>query len=473
MWKKPCTRLWSVDGLYSKNDHYYIGDEMSVELVMPKLGLNMQEGLLVEWLKKEGDLIKKGDALFIVETEKVVNEYEAQTDGVLIQILVAAGEVVPVRTVVGIVAETGEEGVLHVSRKSVPKVLIPLTPTEEAVMPASAGMESGKILASPIARHFAAEQSINLADVHGSGPGGRINHEDVKRFIALRQAEPISAAGTVLASPAAKRLAREAGIILTSIRGSGTGGRISQDDVEAVINSGKAPSITSTVPDRKRIPVEGVRGVIFERMYASIQATAQITMHSEVDATSLVVFRNQLKQESEQTGKVIPSYNAILISLLSKALRQFPYMNARLEEGAIQLLDEVHIGLAVDTEAGLMVIVVRDVDQKTIEQVNQDILDMSGRAIKRRSHPDDLVGSTFTVTNLGGLGIDGFTPILNTPEIGILGVGRILEKLVLKDGKVAQRHMFTLSLTFDHRIVDGAPAARFLQGLAGLISKIE
>jgi pyruvate dehydrogenase E2 component (dihydrolipoamide acetyltransferase) len=186
----------------------------------------------------------------------------------------------------------------------------------------------------------------------------------------------------------------------------------------------------------------------------------------------MVAYRGRMKKESEKTGAPVPGYNAVLISAAAKALREHPRLNARQVDNHIQLLKEVHIGLAVDTEAGLVVAVVRDADRKSILEIHQELSALTERALARRSLPDDLSGSTFTISNLGMFGIDGFTPIINPPEVAILGVGRILEKLVIQDGRVAQVPMMTLSLTFDHRLVDGAPAARFLQSVGVQIGKL-
>ena len=223
---------------------------------------------------------------------------------------------------------------------------------------------------------------------------------------------------------------------------------------------------------QQALPINGVRAVIAERMTLSVQSTAQLTLHSEVDASGLVNSRERIKADAQRESSPVPSYNAILISLVARALHEHPRLNARQEGQTIRLLPEVHVGLAVDTEAGLVVVVVRDADQKSIIDIHQELGILTKRALVGKSQPDDLSGSTFTITNLGIFGIDGFTPILNPPEVGILGVGRIAERPVIQDGKIVQCPIMTLSLTIDHRLVDGAPAARFLQTLATRVAEL-
>jgi pyruvate dehydrogenase E2 component (dihydrolipoamide acetyltransferase) len=394
---------------------------MAIEVVMPKLGLNMSEGLLVKWLKKEGDLIKRGEPLFIIETDKVTTESTAQADGVLGRILVEAGQTVPVRTVVATILAEGE------TLDSAQTEIYPerATPSQEAqatvsvptVEPSAQATRPGRVLASPLAKRLAIEHGIDLSAVHGSGPDGRISQEDVERVIVSR--EPL------------------------------------------------APVSPSQI-----IPIEGLRAIIAERMALSVQSTAQLTLHSDVDASGLLSYRKRMKANTQEDATHVPSYNAILIFIVAQVLKEHPFMNARQVDQTIHLLPEIHVGLAVETESGLVVVVVRDADKKSIVSIHKELNTLIERALARKSLPDDLTGSTFTITNLGVFGIDSFTPILNPPEVGILGIGRIAEKLVIQEGKVVQRPMVTLSLTVDHRLVDGVPASRFLQSVATHIAEL-
>ncbi len=397
---------------------------MPIELVMPKLGLNMEEGLLIEWLKKEGDPVKKNDPLFVVETEKVTNEYVATADGILAKILVQGGTTVPVRTVVGYLMAEGESLPTAVSAQI--ESAAQAAPVPEAVQsePLLTRGASARILATPIAKRIAKENNLDLATVKGTGPDGRIGQEDVERAISAR-------AGTAQ-KPAPPAQSPASGDL---------------------------------------IPIGGIRAIISDRMFKSISTTAQVTLHTEVDASSLVAWRSRAKKEGETTGTAAPGINAILVYQVAKALRAHPLLNATQSGEAIQLLANINLGVAVDTEHGLIVIVVKNADKKSVFEVDAEINAMAERAVQRKSPLEELTGSTFTITNLGGFGIDFFTPIINPPEMAILGVGRIQEKLVIKDSQVMQRHMMGLSLTFDHRLVDGAPAARFLQTIGAQIEE--
>jgi pyruvate dehydrogenase E2 component (dihydrolipoamide acetyltransferase) len=436
---------------------------------MPKLGLNMTEGLLVEWLKKEGDPVQHGETLFVVETDKVTADSEAQVSGTLAKILVAAGETVPVRTVVALI--TVNEAGAHQELPGVPPSSVPLKePAAANPLPVPTVISGEPVLASPVAKRMAKELGIELASLKGSGPGGRITQEDVERALQTTQAAPPS--GRVLASPVAKRLAREHGISLETLQGSGPDGHITQVDVEKAIQA-RQELPTPSSPGLGSIPIEGVRAVVAKRMTQSVQTTAQVTLHTEVDATAMVEQRARWKAQAEAQGGSAPGYNAILAALVAQALRQHPRLNAMQVGETIQFREKVNIGLAVDTEAGLLVVVVKDADCKSALQIDAELKILTERAISKKSLPDDLEGSTFTITNLGMYGIDGFTPIINPPEMAILGVGRITEKLVVQQGKVAQRHILNLSLTFDHRLVDGGPAARFLQSICALIETLQ
>lgn len=393
---------------------------MPTEVVMPKLGLNMTEGLLVEWLKKEGDAVKKGDLLFSVETDKITTEAEANVDGVLAKIFVQAGETVPIRAVVGVILAAGE------------------------ALPANYQNES---------KTATVKEEAAAAPVSVSSPAA------------------VQTGGPVLASPIAKRLAAENGIDLATVKGSGAGGRISQEDVERAVQERSKGGGNKPVSG-KVMKIEGVRAVIAERMLKSVQTTAQVTLQAEIDVSAMVSHRAKLKSEAKNTADV-PSYNAILAVVCAQALREHPVINSIEVGNTIKPLDKVNVGVAVDTDAGLVVVVVPETDKKNETEVHQMLTTMIERAVARKSMPDDLSGSTFTITNLGGFGVEGFTPIINPPEMAILGVGKIAEKLVIVDGRVAQRWMMTLSLTFDHRLVDGAPAARFMQTIANKLAELE
>lgn len=441
---------------------------MPTDVVMPKLGLNMSEGAILEWLKQEGDPVKQGDLLFVVETDKITTESEAPVEGILAKILVEEGEIVPVATSVAIIVAEGEELSDNDTVMPSAKLRSYSAPQEAASVFEKTGSDTADVvLASPAAKRLAWDRGLDLSSISGTGRFGSVKRVDVEQYLGKQEQ---AAPSKILASPVAKRLAKAHGINLASIEGTYRRGRITQDDVQRVIDKGQKDE--HSIPDGDIIPIEGVRATIADRMSSSQQQTAQVTLFTEVDATSLVNLRQAYKRVASSADVKVPSYNALLIIIVAKALREHPRMNARQEGEVIRLLKDINVGLAIDTDRGLLVVVVKDADQKSAHELESELAGLGERADLGTSTLDDLTGGTFTITNLGQFGIDRFTPIINPPEMGILGTGQIIEKPVMVDGEVHGRPMITLSLTFDHRLIDGAPAARFLQRIAQLINTV-
>jgi pyruvate dehydrogenase E2 component (dihydrolipoamide acetyltransferase) len=466
------------------------------EVILPKLGQTMEEGTIIEWLKEEGDRVERGEVIFTTESDKATLEVEAPGKGYLRKILVPAGEAVPVLTVVGLMTRTLDEDLSgyegqqfqvsgfrsQVVEAEEPVGKEPETGAETRFFPKN--LVSQRIFASPRARKLGREKGVDLALVVGTGPNGRIAERDV---VAYLESLP-------KVTPVARRLAEQAGLSLRTVQGSGPGGRISKEDVERAIEEFQVPGYRSQVaeaalpaapapeaaqpetlkPETLK-PLTGVRAVIARHMFESHQATAPVTLTTEADATAFVEVREQLKASLADELGFNLGYNDLLINLVARALREFPYMNARLEgdhaTGAIRYLSEVNVALAVDTERGLMVPVVRDADRKGLVEIAREVRGLVERAQAGTALPDELTGSTFTVTNLGAYEVDGFTPIINLPETAILGVGRIKPRPAVVDGEVCVRQTVWLSLTFDHRLVDGAPAARFLRRIKQFIEE--
>jgi len=292
--------------------------------------------------------------------------------------------------------------------------------------------------------------------------GVRVTERDVRDYLAQQPK----------VTPVAQRMAADVGVDLRGVTGSGPGGRIVKQDVTRAAQPAAPTSVALPLPVAdvvERVPLKGVRGIIAERMAASVHTTARVTLVMEVDATEFVAARERIKAKVSKDWGFAPGYNDLLAKVVAVALRQFPYMNARLASDAIEILSHVNIGMAVDTERGLLVPVVKDADKKNLRQFGEDFRRMVDGARIGRSLPDDLSGGTFTITNLGMYDIDAFTPVINLPEAAILGVGRIAPKAVPHGNEIVIRQMWTLSLVFDHRLVDGAPAARFLQMIKSLI----
>jgi pyruvate dehydrogenase E2 component (dihydrolipoamide acetyltransferase) len=443
---------------------------MVSQVIMPKLGQTMEEGAIVEWIRKEGDPVSRGDLLFTVESDKAVLEVESTARGFLRKILVPEGQTVKVLTVVALITRTADEelpassldqpGIQSATAQPTtePTALdAPHTPqqTEQA----AAGQPAGRIFASPRARRSAREKGVDLALVSGTGPRGRIVEADVLAHHAARPK----------ATPVARKTAAALGIDLGSVTATGAGGRITKTDVEA---AAPAPSRQlAAMPKADTTPLTGLRRIIAERMADSHSTTARVTLVTEADATVLVTLREQLRASVAEEWGFAPGFNDLLCLVVARALGEFPYMNARYSEDgqAIDRIPYVNLGLAVDTDRGLLVPVIRNADALGLRALGNEFRALVERARAGKSLPDDLTGGTFTITNLGMYEVDAFTPIINLPEAAILGAGRIQSKPVVHDGQIVIREMWTLSLAFDHRLVDGAPAARFLQRIKHLV----
>jgi pyruvate dehydrogenase E2 component (dihydrolipoamide acetyltransferase) len=387
---------------------------MAIEISIPRLGWNMDEGTFVGWLKKDGDCIRAGESLFSLESEKATEEIECLDDGILRipQDGPQPGDKVAVGQIIGYLVKQ-DEAVPSAKRVAEPTPAAPALPQPAT----SRGREVWPSAISPRARRVARELGIDWNNIRGSGRNGRIRERDI-RAAAVRS-EP-GALATGWSGPAAN------------------------------------------APGSASIPI---RRTIAERMLASVRSTAPVTLTTTCDATNLLNLRNQFKA----AGGVVPSYTDLLIKLTAAALVEHPMLNGQWTEQRIIVPPAVHIGFAVDTQAGLFVPVIRDVAKLSLRQVAAQSQDLAERARQSKLKADEMRDDTFTITNLGAFGIDAFTPIINYPQCAILGVGRIKRQPVVVGDEMVAREQVTLSLTFDHRIVDGAPAARFLQALCRLI----
>lgn len=440
------------------------GDHMPVEVILPMLGETMDDGRIVKWFAAVGQPVQKGELLYQVETDKAVLDVEAPATGVLRKIFCDAGSTVPVLAVVALIAapdeDTQDYGVSEAAQVGGRPSLSLAEPAAEVSQEMSTPQ---RIFASPRARKTATARGVDRARVTGSGPSGRIIERDV---LAYLQAQPA-------ATPAARKVATGAGLELAGVQGTGPGGRITRTDVEAMLtrsaSEGEKPSASPTVAGR--VPLTGVRRIVAERVSTSAHTTARVTLTTEVDATAFVQLRTLLKEQLEPALGFAISYTDILVAIAARALCEYPYMNARLVGAEIELLPQINIGVAVDAERGLLVPVIRDADEKGIADIARVLRELVSRARAGKTVPDDLTGGTFTLTNLGSYEIDAFTPIINLPECAILGVGRLRDTPAVHQGEICVRKMMVLSLTFDHRLVDGAPAARFLQCIKQLIEQ--
>lgn len=438
---------------------------MATKIVMPKLGMAMKEGRVVKWLKQSGDSVKPEDALVVVESKKITYEVQAAIAGVL-HTITDVKQMRPVGAVIGWILQPGEAVPPEAEAEVIEEVVLVETAGAAAAAPTAAAAaaplpaEAGFVLASPAARRLAKEKGINLAEVTPTGPNGRVTEADIERYITEQAAKK---AAEPPATSSAKWLARERGVDLTQVQGSGPGGRITEQDVEKFLAAKATPAVPAAAPVGV-VPFSGMRQTIAEHMVNSLQQTAQVTVTTEVDVTELVKLRNQLKTEFALT------YTDLIIKAVAKALKQHPRLNATLNGDEIQLLAEIHVGMAVALDEGLLVAVVRNADRKSVPDIAQETQRLAAGARDGSLSMEEITGSTFTVTNLGAYGADFFTPIINWPEVAILGVGRIIEKPAIYEGEIAKRSLMALSLTIDHRLVDGAPGADFLRTLSTILS---
>ncbi|MEM7015920.1 MAG: 2-oxo acid dehydrogenase subunit E2 [Pseudomonadota bacterium] len=448
---------------------------MPSEIYLVKAGMTMTEGMVAQWYVPDGSQIKKGELVYEMETEKITLEVEAEADGV-VRHAISEGVMLPPGAVVGFIYGENEqipdvipspEGAPAESEQAAP-TSPPLQQQQQSSTPAASANrgEGGRILSSPAARRLAGELNVDIAAITGTGPGGRIIEADVQ---AAADAKPAAPA----ASPLAKRLAKELGVDLTQVAGSGPGGRITKDDVEA---AAKAPTPTAKPASApvagpaagEVIAVRGMRKTIAQRMHESLQNSAQLTMDMDVSMEDAVKLRGQLVKEWESEG-VKPTYTDLVIRAVAKALRMHPVMNSEFRGDSIALLDEVHVGMAVGLEEGLIVPVVRNADQLSVRDVALESTRLASAARDGKLGLDELHGGTFTVSALGMFGVDSFTPIINAPQSGILGVNRIRDGLVWDGDRPLKKPMMNLSLTWDHRVLDGAPAAQFLASVKELL----
>lgn len=378
---------------------------MATVIAMPKLGLSMKTGTVGKWLKKEGDAVKKGEAIVEVMTEKITNKVEAPADGTLLKIVSQKGAKLPVGGLMGVIGEAGED-------------------ITAALSSAGAPAEAGAAAAAP-------------------APGGKVK-----------------------ISPAARKLAEENGIDYSRITGTGPEGRITREDVENAIANGVGPA-----DDREALevqPYEGMRKAIGDNMANSWTIAPKVTHMVDVDMSGMLALRKSVNEGLSDKEKV--SVTALLIKAIARAIEIKPRVNSILDGDQVKTLKEINIGMAVALDDGLIVPPIKNANTKKLNDVNKEVKDLAKRGRKNKLNPDEMVGSTFTITNVGAYNsVDHFTPIINQPEVAILGIGRTIEKPVVVNGQIVIRPMMGLSLAFDHRVVDGAPAAEYLAVLIDLI----
>jgi pyruvate dehydrogenase E2 component (dihydrolipoamide acetyltransferase) len=472
---------------------------VAIEVLLPKLGLTMEEGTVDEWLVADGDVITIGMPLLRLATDKIDVDVEAEAEGIIAR-AVGNGATLAPGSVLGWLLAPGETA----PAGATPVAAVPAGTSDSSPQPSSdtpaevsgslattgSDVASGRHFISPNARRVAAQLGIDLASVRGTGPGGRVVSEDVEE-LARTQAAKVT-------SPLARRDAQQAGIdvnavqtetgyvtrrdVREAISGQGVSGQgVSGQGVSGQGVSGQevveptASSSVSILPPGQEsasiIPLKGMRGTIAARMVQSLTEMAQLTHGFEVCMDQVVELRGTLKEQYRDLGMQVPSLNDFVVRAAALALRKHPILNATIVDREIHLLRRIHMGMAVAVPGGLMVPVIRDADTLSIFELARVARDLAESCRAGSISLDALEGGSFAVTSLGTYGVDFFTPVINPGNVGILGVGRLRESGRWDDDRFVKTNVLTLSLTFDHRAVDGAPAAEFLQTIAELLAR--
>jgi pyruvate dehydrogenase E2 component (dihydrolipoamide acetyltransferase) len=435
---------------------------MPSEIVMPRMGLTMETGRIVSWLKQVGQTVKAGEPLLEIETDKATAEVESLESGVLGKIIGNPGEEFPVGAVIGYLTKEGET----LDEKA-------FTPIMTSALPASnvsgvstqtqsqSKVVSSKVKASPAARRLAQKLGVGLSQVNGSGPNGRVVAWNVTEAAKSSNAKSQPDAGRI--SPVAQRVAADLGVDLTQVRGSGPGGVITRKDVELAAQSPvleTGPDTSFTIDSFTRI-----QRVMAERMTQSFSTAPHFYLHVDVDARQLVALREQLLPRLEKRDRVHITFTDLLIYLCACVLPKHPLVMAQWTPEGLKKFNRVHIGIAVETENGLVVPVIRDADKLGLVEIARRRVDLAERARQGKLLPNEFEEGVFTITNLGMYRIDSFDAILNPPQAAILAVGQIKERGLVENGQLIPAAMMNLSLSVDHRVLDGARAARFLNEL--------
>jgi pyruvate dehydrogenase E2 component (dihydrolipoamide acetyltransferase) len=459
---------------------------MAHVLIMPRQGNTVESCIIIQWKVKEGDSVNADTVVCEVETDKATFEVSAGEDGTVLKLIRADGDDVPVLEPIAVIGKAGEDwsatanaaaaaGGAVAARagpgdRSVPAVQTapaPAAVVTDAVTAETAVSRGG---VSPRARNLAGKEGLQTADLTGTGPGGRIIERDVKA--ALDGRPPLTAAARAIA-PAGSAVPAS---------GSGLGGRVTAADLAggaaALVTAAASAGPPGAVPGEGVVtdtPLKGIRKLIADRMYQSLAESAQFTLNAAASAVRLQELRSRMKAAGESLGLNTITVNDLILYAVSRTLPRYPFMNAHKIGDTLRTFERVHLGVAVDTSRGLMVPVIRNASLLSLRQISTEAKRLAAACQNGGAKPDELSGSTFTVTNLGSLGVSGFTPVLNAPEVGILGVCGIDLKPVRADdcGGIHFEPHIGFSLTINHQVIDGAPAARFLKALGEAVADID
>ena len=416
---------------------------MAYAVIMPKAGMAMESGKVIRWLKNEGDRVEQGEPLLEIETDKVNMEVEAMNSGVLLKVLAHEGDEVPVVQTIGYIGEAGE-AVPVTGVTAAPAAEKPADKPAEAVPEKTTfKLEGGRIPATPAAKRLARERGIELASVTPSGSLGQIKAADV------------AAAGALKATPLAKAMAADLGIDLKKVVGSGSGGKVTKADITPAV---PVPTTAATAGEDELKPHSAMRKVIAKRMLSSHLNIPPVTQNCVADVTALMALREKI---NAMEG-VRVTVNDFIVMAVAKTLKEQPHVNASYTDAGLLIKKHINIGVAVALPEGLIVPVIRDADKLALHEISEAAKALQMKAKEGRLLPDDYSGGTFTVSNLGMMGVTAFTPIINEPESAILGICATEQRLEMDDeGRITKRLKMPLCLTYDHRSIDGAQAAIF------------
>ena len=438
---------------------------MATAVIMPKVGISVESCVITKWHKQKGDAVKVGDLLFSYETDKASVDEEAKVDGTLLEIFQGDGADVPCLTNVAVIGNPGEDvsafapaadGDEAPAAEEAPKAAEAAAPAAEAAPLAPVERAEGEIIRiSPRAKALAAKQNVDIRFAAGTGPYGRIIERDIKAVID----SGMTFTGAALGKDGAE-----------NATGTGIGGRVSLADLMAKPAPAAEAAPAAPVADYEDVKMSNVRKVISKSMLTSLTTTAQLTHNMSYDATEILKFRKNLKANAEKLGMGNITINDIIIYAVSRVLKNHKDLNANLIGGdTMRYFNHVHIGIAVDTERGLLVPTLRNADTLSLSEISAQAKALAKEAQAGNINPDKLQGASFTISNLGSFGVESFTPVINPPQTGILGVNTLTTRVREVNGELKAYQAMNLSLTYDHRALDGAPASKFLRELCTVL----
>ncbi|HEX9035443.1 MAG TPA: dihydrolipoamide acetyltransferase family protein [Ktedonobacterales bacterium] len=452
---------------------------MATDVIMPALGMAQQTGQLVRWLKAEGESVKSGDVIAEIQTDKATEELEARASGVLTGFVAHEGDDVPVGSVIARILAPGETAAAPVRPAATAAPALsatPAAPVNGHSFLVSSAATGAAVEASPLAARIASEHGVNLADVPASA--GRVQKSDVVAYLEARNGQPAPSTPTLTtvpggarlraASPKARRIAGERGVDLRLVAGSGPERAVLTADVLAAA-SAQTPALPAVTPAAAGVTtsISPIWRIMAERTTASWQEIPHFFLLREVNASRMIAWRERLKQRQDSNV----TYSDLLVKVVAETLLAHPRLNASWRDGGIVTHPDINIGLAVATHDGLVVPVIHQADKLTIQEIAARRAELVARAQAGKQRADDLSGATFTISNLGMYGVDAFNAIVPAPQAAILAVGRIVERVVPLNGAPAVQPVMALSLSCDHRVVDGARGAQFLGALAELVEE--